>query len=234
MQTGTAVEAIDWASVEEGLNMNGHASLGPLLSRVHTKKLISGYHDAARYRSTIAMARYSFGLGEYKYFAYPLPDLVARLRKELYPPLAHIANRWAKRLGAATYPATHKALIAKCKEAGQARPTPLILRYGEGDYNCLHQDLYGEVAFPLQVVILLSDPDKEFVGGEFVLTEQRPRMQSRARVVPMRAGEAVVFAVNERPVTGRRGDYRVKVRHGVSEVRKGERYALGVIFHDAQ
>lgn len=233
MQAGTSLEAIDWDSVEEGLNNNGYASLGRLLSRAQTKKLINAYDDAARYRSTIAMARYSFGLGEYKYYSYPLPDVIADLREGLYPPLARIANRWAKRLGATAYPKTHKGLIAKCTAVGQARPTPLILRYGEGDYNCLHQDLYGELAFPLQVVILLSDPEKDFTGGEFVLTEQRPRMQSRARVVTLRAGEVMVFAVNERPVKGGRGDYRVKVRHGVSEVLTGERYALGIIFHDA-
>jgi len=213
--------------------MNGHASLGRLLSHAQTKKLIDAYDDAALYRSTIAMARHNFGLGEYKYFSYPLPDVIADLREGLYPLLARIANRWAKRLGAPSYPVTHKGLIAKCAAAGQARPTPLILRYGEGDYNCLHQDIYGELAFPLQVVILLSDPEKDFTGGEFVLTEQRPRMQSRARVVRIRAGEAVVFAVNERPVKGRRGDYRVKTRHGISEIRRGERYALGIIFHDA-
>lgn len=207
--------------------------MGRLVSREQAKKLIGAYDDAARYRSTIAMARYNFGLGEYKYFSYPLPGVIAKLREALYPPLARTANRWGKRLGAPRYPRTHKALIAKCAAASQTRPTPLILRYGKGDYNCLHQDLYGEVAFPLQVVIMLSDPGKDFSGGEFVLTEQRPRMQSRARVVPLRAGEAVVFTVNERPVKGRRGDYRVKVRHGVSEIRSGERYALGIIFHDA-
>ncbi|MEO1241283.1 MAG: 2OG-Fe(II) oxygenase [Pseudomonadota bacterium] len=233
MQTGNAVKAIDWASVEEGLDAAPYACLGRLLSAAQIKKLIASYDDDSAFRSTITMARYNFGRGEYRYFARPLPDVVAKLRNELYPPLARIANRWAGRLGSPRYPKTHKALTAKCAAAGQTRPTPLILRYGESDYNCLHKDLYGDVIFPLQVVVLLSDPDKDFSGGEFVLTEQRPRMQSRAHVVPMRAGEAVVFAVNERPVEGRRGYYRTKVRHGVSKVRCGQRYAFGVIFHDA-
>lgn len=233
MQTGSAIKAIDWASVEEDLDAAPYASLGRLLSPAQIKTLIASYDDDSAFRSTIAMERYNFGRGEYRYFAYPLPDIIAALRRELYPPLARIANRWVDRLGFSRYPKTHKALIAKCVAAGQTRPTPLILRYGEGDYNCLHQDLYGDVAFPLQIVILLSEPDKDFSGGEFALSEQRPRMQSRAHVVPMCAGEAVVFAVNERPVEGRRGYYRTKVRHGVSQVRCGQRYTLGVIFHDA-
>lgn len=233
MQTGNAIKAIDWASVEEGLDTAPYASLGRLMSPAQIKKLITSYDDDSAFRNTITMARYNFGRGEYRYFACPLPDIVAKLRHELYPPLARIANRWADRLGSPHYPKTHTGLIAKCAAAGQTRPTPLILRYGEGDYNCLHQDLYGDIIFPLQIVILLSDPDKDFSGGEFVLTEQRPRMQSRAHVVPMRAGESVVFAVNERPVEGRRGYYRVKVRHGVSQVARGQRYALGIIFHDA-
>ncbi|MEM9618221.1 MAG: 2OG-Fe(II) oxygenase [Pseudomonadota bacterium] len=233
MQTGSAIKAIDWASVEESLHIAPYASLGRLLSPAQIKKLIASYDDQSAFRSTITMASYNFGRGEYRYFAYPLPNIVAAMRRELYPPLARIANRWADRLETLCYPKTHKGLIAKCAAAGQIRPTPLILRYGEGDYNCLHQDLYGDVIFPLQIVILLSEPDKDFSGGEFVLAEQRPRMQSRAHVVPMRAGEAVVFAVNERPVEGRRGYYRAKVRHGVSQVRCGQRYALGVIFHDA-
>ena len=234
MQTGRAVKAIDWASVEESLNTVAYASLGRLLSSAQIKKLIASYNNDSAFRSTIKMARYNFGRGEYKYFAHPLPDVVTTLRRELYPPLARIANRWADRLEVQPHPKTHKELIAKCTAAGQMRPTPLILRYGEGDFNCLHQDLYGDVVFPLQIVILLSDPGQDFSGGEFVLTEQRPRMQSRVHVVPMRVGEAVVFAVNERPVEGRRGYYRVRVRHGVSEVREGLRHALGVIFHDAK
>lgn len=233
MQTGKAIKAIDWVSVEEGLNTAPYASLGRLLSSAQIEKLVASYDDDTAFRSTIAMARYNFGRGEYRYFAYPLPEVIAALRSELYPPLARIASRWADKLEAPRYPKTHKGLIAKCAAAGQTRPTPLILRYGEGDYNCLHQDLYGDAVFPLQVVILLSDPDEDFSGGEFILTEQRPRMQSRAHVVPMHAGEAVVFAVNERPVEGRRGYYRAKVRHGVSQVRRGQRYAIGVIFHDA-
>ncbi len=233
MQTGNAIKAIDWTSVEEGLNTAPYALLGRLLSPAQIKRLIASYDDQSAFRSTITMARYNFGQGEYRYFAYPLPDVIATLRRELYPPLARIANRWADQLETPRYPKTHKGLIAKCAAAGQMRPTPLILRYEEGDYNCLHQDLYGDVIFPLQIVILLSEPDKDFSGGEFVLAEQRPRMQSRAHVVPMRAGEAVVFAVNERPVEGRRGYYRTKVRHGVSQVWRGQRHALGVIFHDA-
>jgi len=181
------------------------------------------------------MARHGFGRGEYKYFAYPLPAIVASLRSMLYPPLAVIANRWSERLRLATrYPDSLEDFLSRCHEAGQARPTPLLLRYGPGDYNCLHQDLYGEHSFPLQVAILLTAPLKDFTGGEFVLTEQRPRMQSRAEVVPLEQGGAVIFAVNERPVQGTRGFYRTKLRHGVSRLRSGRRMTLGVIFHDAK
>jgi len=181
------------------------------------------------------MSRHGFGRGEYKYFAYPLPAVVASLRTALYPPLARFANRWHAAMGIATrYPQDHGSFLERCRAAGQSRPTPLLLRYGSGDYNCLHQDLYGELAFPLQVAILLAEPGRDFTGGEFVLTEQRPRMQSRAEVVPLRRGDGVVFAVHHRPVQGTRGTYRVNLRHGVSRVRSGHRSTLGIIFHDAK
>ncbi len=189
------------------------------------------YDEPARFRSQVVMARHGFGRGEYRYFAYPLPDRVQALRTSLYPPLAGIANRWHARMGIAQrFPAEHADWLAECHAAGQTRPTPLLLRYGPGDYNCLHQDVYGAYVFPLQVAVLLS---KDFSGGEFVLTEQRPRMQSRAAIVPLTQGDAVIFAVHQRPVRGSRGDYRVTMRHGVSEVRSGRRHTLGIIFHDA-
>jgi hypothetical protein len=181
------------------------------------------------------MARHGFGRGEYKYFAYPLPDLIASLRTTLYPPLVPIANRWNEVMGLdARYPVAHEEYIRRCHRAGQSKPTPLLLQYGAGDYNCLHQDLYGEHVFPLQVTVLLSEPQRDFTGGEFVMTEQRPRMQSRAEVVPLRQGDAVIFAVNQRPVQGSRGFYRVTLRHGVSRLRSGRRYTAGIIFHDAK
>jgi hypothetical protein len=190
--------------------------------------------DPALFRRRIIMQQHSYGQGEYKYFAYPLPEAVVALRTALYPPLAAIANAWRKSLGeAAAFPATHEAYLAQCHAAGQIRPTPLLLRYGPGDYNCLHQDLYGDLVFPLQLTVLLSEPGVDFTGGEFVLTEQRPRVQSRAEVVPMRQGEAVIFPVHHRPVQGSRGPYRVTMRHGVSRVRSGLRQTLGIIFHDA-
>jgi uncharacterized protein len=186
------------------------------------------------FRSHIIMARHGFGRGEYRYFAYPLPLLVQGLRSALYPHLAPIANQWHERLRMEIrFPAEHAAFIERCHEAGQTRPTPLLLQYGEDDYNCLHQDLYGEHVFPLQIAVLLSAPERDFEGGEFILTEQRPRMQSRADVVPLHKGDAVVFAVNSRPVAGKRGDYRVTMRHGVSRLRSGHRHTLGVIFHDS-
>jgi hypothetical protein len=196
---------------------------------------VAGLYPLDRgFRSHIIMARHGFGSGEYRYFAYPLPPLVQGLRNALYPYLAPIANRWHERLKREVrFPAEHAAFIERCHEAGQTRPTPLLLQYGENDYNCLHQDLYGEHVFPLQVAVLLSAPGRDFEGGEFVLTEQRPRMQSRAEVVPLTKGDAVVFAVNSRPVGGKRGDYRVTMRHGVSRLRSGHRHTLGVIFHDA-
>jgi hypothetical protein len=187
-----------------------------------------------QFRSKVVMARHGFGRGEYKYFAYPLPEVVSTLRAALYPHLAVIANRWEERLARLTrFPAKHADFLKECHTAGQARPTPLLLKYEAGDYNCLHQDLYGEQVFPLQAAFLLSRPGEDFAGGEFVLTEQRPRMQSRVEVAPLRQGQAVIFAVNERPVQGTKGVYRVKMRHGVSRVRTGERYTMGVIFHDA-
>jgi hypothetical protein len=193
------------------------------------------YAEDDLFRSRVVMARHGFGRGEYKYFAYPLPDLLAKMRSDLYPKLAHVANRWNMEMGIAIqYPKVHAEFLRRCHEAGQSRPTPLLLQYEAGDYNCLHQDLYGDHVFPLQVAILLSEPGRDFDGGEFVLTEQRPRMQSRASVVPLRQGDGVVFAVHHRPVRGTRGAYRVNLRHGVSEIRSGRRHTLGIIFHDSK
>ena len=214
------------------LDTLGWTVLGGLLAPAECRALVTLYEDEARFRSKVVMARHGFGRGEYKYFAYPLPETIARLREALYPQLAPIANRWNEMLKSATrFPATHREFLARCHDAGQTRPTPLLLRYGPGDYNCLHQDLYGEHVFPLQVAVLLSE---DFTGGEFVLTEQRPRMQSRATVVPLSQGDGVVFAVNHRPVQGTRGAYRVTMRHGVSTLRSGARHTLGIIFHDAK
>ena len=228
-----SVASIDWARVEAGLDANGFASLGLLLEADARAALIGAYGEGGIYRSHVHMARHGFGRGEYKYFRYPLPAPIAALREGLYPGCAVIANRWAERMRTdPRYPAEHADFLATCHAAGQKRPTPLILSYTAGDYNCLHQDLYGGIVFPLQIVILLSEPE-DFDGGEFVMTEQRPRMQSRAHVVSLRAGEAVVFAVNERPVKGTRGDYRVKMRHGVSTLTRGARFATGIIFHEA-
>jgi hypothetical protein len=197
--------------------------------------LAGSYDEDARFRSRVVMSRHGFGRGEYKYFDYPLPPLVAGMRTALYPPLAEIANRWNAAMGIEMrYPAAHAAFLERCHKAGQTKPTPLLLRYGEGDYNCLHQDLYGEHVFPLQVALLLSRPGRDFTGGEFVLTEQRPRMQSRVEVVPLDRGDAVIFPVHHRPVHGSRGVYRVTMRHGVSRLRSGHRMTLGLIFHDAQ
>lgn len=229
------VEAIDWTRVSAHLDGYGWAMFEKLLAVDECEALAGLYADDRRFRSHIVMARHGFGRGEYKYFAYPLPGLVADLRTELYPQLAPIANRWNESMGIdVRYPEAHGDFIKRCHEAGQTRPTPLLLQYGPGDYNALHQDLYGEHVFPLQVAILLSEPGKDFSGGEFVLTEQRPRMQSRAEVVPLRQGDGVVFAVHHRPVQGTRGTYRVNLRHGVSRLRSGHRHTLGVIFHDAQ
>ena len=218
----------------EALDEQGYVVLPRLLDAATCNGLINNYSDEARFRSRIVMARHNFGRGEYQYFDYPLLPVVQRLRETLYAALAPIANTWAARLRKPErYPKTLKSYLSHCHRAGQKRPTPLMLKYAADDYNCLHQDLYGEVQFPLQVATLLSRPGADFSGGELILTQQRPRMQSRANVVPLKRGDAVVFAVNERPVAGKRGDYRVKMRHGVSTVTAGERYVLGLIFHDA-
>jgi len=231
---GDRVADLDWAGIAQNLDRFGAASLGRLLTPAECTTLAARYDAETGFRSRVVMARHGFGRGEYKYFADPLPEPVVTLRAALYPPLVAVANDWAMRLGEARrFPPTHAAFRAECHAAGQTRPTPLLLRYGEGDYNCLHQDLYGDLAFPLQVAVLLSEPGRDFEGGEFVLTEQRPRMQSRAEVVPLRQGEAVVFAVNRRPVQGTRGTYGVALRHGVSRLHRGERFTLGIIFHDA-
>jgi len=222
-------------SLTAQLHSAGHAVLPQLLGPAECAALAGLYPEPGRFRSKVVMARHGFGRGEYQYFSYPLPEVVQSLRDALYPQLAGVANRWNEALGLdVSYPPDHAAFLARCHAAGQTRPTPLLLQYGAGDYNCLHQDLYGEHVFPLQVAILLSRPGEDFTGGEFVLTEQRPRMQSRAEVVPLRQGDAVVFAVNQRPVAGSRGFYRVTLRHGVSTVRAGRRHTLGIIFHDAQ
>ncbi|MGJ4949278.1 2OG-Fe(II) oxygenase [Bradyrhizobium sp. HKCCYLS20291] len=232
---GTGIDAIDWATVERDLDSSGCAVLPQLVSPDTCRALASLYPDDSHFRSRVVMARHGFGRGEYKYFSYPLPESIATLRPLLYARLVPIANRWNAVMGIdVQYPADHAAFLARCHDAGQVRPTPLLLQYVEGDYNCLHQDLYGEHVFPLQVAILLSEPGRDFEGGEFVLTEQRPRMQSRAEVVPLRQGDAVVFAVHHRPVQGTRGTYRVTMRHGVSRLRSGRRHTLGVIFHDAK
>ncbi|WP_371422853.1 2OG-Fe(II) oxygenase [Tardiphaga sp.] len=229
------VDAIDWQRIAAELDAQGCAVFDKLLTSDECRHLASLYPDDARFRSRIVMGRHGFGRGEYKYFNYPLPDPIAGLRPALYGPLSAIANRWNETMGIdVRFPSDHAAFLKRCHEAGQTRPTPLLLQYEAGDYNCLHQDLYGEHVFPLQVAILLSEPGEDFTGGEFVLTEQRPRMQSRAEVVGLRQGDAVVFAVHHRPVAGTRGSYRVNLRHGVSRVKSGRRHTLGVIFHDAK
>lgn len=225
----------EFKTVSAELDARGAAVLPNLLSPKDCEGLAALYADESRFRSRVVMARHGFGRGEYQYFRYPLPEPLARLREALYPPLAEVANRWYAAMGMdVRFPDTLQRFLKRCHAAGQRKPTPLLLRYGEGDYNCLHQDLYGEHVFPLQLTILLSAPGRDFTGGEFVITEQRPRMQSRAMVVPLEQGDAVVFAVRERPVRGTRGAYRVNLRHGVSEVRSGERFTAGIIFHDAQ
>ncbi len=228
------IGALDWPTIERDLDAFGCAVAPKLISPEICRALAALYPDDSRFRSRIVMAKHGFGRGEYKYFAYPLPELIVALRRGFYSRLAPIADRWNEAMGVSVcYPAEHDAFLARCCEAGQTRPTPLLLRYGPGDYNCLHQDVYGEHLFPLQVAILLSEPQRNFDGGEFVLTEQRPRMQSRAEVVPLRQGDGVIFAVRERPVQGTRGTYRVNLRHGVSRIKSGERFTLGVILHDA-
>jgi hypothetical protein len=229
------VDAIDWAQATEDLDAQGCAVLKALLAPDECHALAALYPDDAHFRSKIVMGRHGFGRGEYKYFAYPLPDLIAQLRPALYARLQNVANRWNEAMGIdIRYPEAHAAFLKRCHQAGQTRPTPLLLQYEAGDYNCLHQDLYGEHVFALQVAILLSEPGRDFTGGEFVLTEHRPRMQSRPEVVPLRQGDAVAFAVHHRPVQGTRGTYRVNLRHGVSRLRSGHRHTVGVIFHDAK
>lgn len=231
---GSASPVVDWDAVAGSLDARGFAVMERLLTPPQCADVAALYPDDAHFRSHIRMARHGFGRGEYKYFAHPLPDIVTALRTALYSPLAEIANRWNIEMGIdARFPTAHAAFLDRCHAAGQARPTPLLLQYAAGDYNCLHQDLYGEHVFPLQVAILLAEPARDFTGGEFVLTEQRPRMQSRASVVPLRQGDGVVFAVHHRPVRGTRGTYRVNLRHGVSEILSGRRHTLGIIFHDA-
>jgi uncharacterized protein len=228
------VKAVDWERVAHNLDAQGSAMIEGLLTAAECDSVSTLYSIHDIFRSRVVMGRHGFGRGEYKYFSYPLPDIVAGLRKTIYPRLAPIANRWNGAMGIDTrFPEKHAEFIERCHTAGQLRPTPLLLQYGTDDYNCLHQDLYGEHVFPLQVAILLSEPTRDFTGGEFVITEQRPRMQSRPEVVPLRQGDAVVFAVHHRPVQGTRGVYRVNLRHGVSRVRAGHRHTLGIIFHDA-
>jgi uncharacterized protein len=229
------VTPVETQGLAEHLDAQGWALLDGLLSPTECSAMADHYSDDRHFRSHIIMARHGFGRGEYKYFRYALPPLIERLRAELYSRLAPIANRWNEAMGIdVRYPDVHADFLARCHAAGQTRPTPLLLQYGEGDFNALHQDLYGELAFPLQVAILLSAPQRDFTGGEFVLVEQRPRMQSRAEVVPLARGDGVVFAVHQRPVKGTRGVYRVNMRHGVSRLRSGHRHTLGIIFHDAK
>ena len=229
------VSALDWPRLSADLDAHGCATTGALLTPQECVALAARYDEDGIWRSRVIMARHGFGRGEYKYFSYPLPDIVAPLRTALYPPLADVANRWNEQMGIdQRYPADHAAWLKRCHAAGQVKPTPLLLQYGPGDYNCLHQDVYGELVFPLQVAFLLSRPGEDFSGGEFVLTEQRPRMQSRAEVVPLQQGEGVIFPVHHRPVQGTRGTYRVNMRHGVSRLRSGRRHTLGIIFHDGK
>ena len=225
--------AFDTTHFAAALAEQGYTTI-PVLEPHVCRELATRYDDDAPFRSRVVMQRHNFGRGEYKYFGYPLPEPVAALRAALYPPLAAIANEWRATLGeSGRFPPALPAFLAECHAAGQPRPTPLLLRYGAGDYNCLHQDLYGPLVFPLQLTVLLSDPGQDFTGGEFVLVEQRPRAQSRPAVVPLGLGEAVIFPVHHRPVRGTRGTYRVTMRHGVSQVRSGRRHTLGIIFHDA-
>ncbi len=225
---------VDWQKVSHSLDAEGNAMIEGLLSPDECRQVSEFYSRDDLFRSRVVMGRHGFGKGEYKYFSYPLPDIVQGLRTAVYPHLAPIGNRWNESMNIAVrYPEKHEEFLCRCHEAGQTRPTPLLLQYEPGDYNCLHQDLYGEHVFPLQLAILLSEPGKDFTGGEFVMTEQRPRMQSRPMVVPLRQGDAVIFAVHNRPVKGTKGTYRVNLRHGVSRLLSGHRHTLGIIFHDA-
>jgi uncharacterized protein len=230
-----SLTAIAWDRVSRELDAQGNAKLDRVLTADECRALSNLYEQDDVFRSTVVMQRHGFGRGEYRYFNYPLPSLIAELRTAVYPRLVSLANRWNEAMGMSVrYPKEHKDYLERCHRAGQKKPTPLLLRYGPDDYNCLHQDLYGEHLFPLQLTILLSEPDRDFTGGEFVMTEQRPRMQSRPMVVSLRQGDGVVFAVRNRPVQGSKGVYRVTLRHGVSRIRSGERYALGIIFHEAE
>ena len=229
------VRGLDWERLSRDLDLGGNAVIEGLLDADECRELTDLYSRSQLFRSRVIMGRHGFGRGEYQYFAYPLPDLVSGLRSAIYPHLTPIANRWNERLGIdVTFPADHATFLARCRAGGQSRPTPLLLQYQAGDFNCLHQDLYGEQVFPLQVAVLLSQPGEDFTGGEFVMTEQRPRMQSRPEVVPLGQGDAVIFAVHHRPMQGTRGVYRVNLRHGVSRLRSGRRHTLGIIFHDAK
>jgi hypothetical protein len=228
------VAGLDWQAIGDELNAHGYAILPGMLTAEECAAMAAQYAQPQLFRSRVVMSQHGFGSGEYQYFRYPLPSTISALRNALYGPLAHIANRWHELMDLPDrFPAEHTDFLARCHATGQQRPTPLLLQYAEGDYNCLHQDLYGEHVFPLQAAVLLSQPGKDFDGGEFVLTEQRPRMQSRVEVVPLKRGDMVIFAVNHRPVQGTRGIYRVNLRHGVSRLRKGKRHTLGIIFHDA-
>ncbi len=230
----TRMDRLDWAQVQADLDAQGWAIAPALLTGPEADQLSGLYRHPHGFRSQVVMSRHGYGRGEYKYFSYPLPPLIQVLRTSAYRRLAPLANRWSERLGqAARFPAEHEDFLARCHAAGQTRPTPLLLEYGPEDYNCLHRDLYGEHVFPIQVAILLDEPGEDFEGGEFVMTEQRPRMQSRPMVLPLRKGDAAIFAVNARPMKGVRGDYQVKLNHGVSKLRSGRRRTVGVIFHDA-
>lgn len=234
-QVAERVVALDWRQISQDFDAHGNAMIENLISPIDCDALAKLYGEEDIFRSRVVMEQHGFGRGEYKYLRYPLPDIIARLRTTIYPHLVPIANRWNKAMGIdVCYPEKHADFIARCHDAGQVKPTALLLKYVQGDYNCLHQDLYGEHIFPFQVTILLSEPNRDFTGGEFVLTEQRPRMQSRPEVVPLRQGDAVVFAVHHRPVQSNRGKFRVNLRHGVSRVRSGQRCTLGIIFHDAR
>jgi hypothetical protein len=233
-ETVERIDAVDWQQITNTLHERGSAIITGLLSSQECSMLAGGYADDHQFRSRIVMERHGFGRGEYKYYAYPLPSLIADLRSSLYSRLAPVANRWNDAMGIdVLYPPEHSIFLDRCHAAGQLRPTPLLLEYRQEDYNCLHQDLYGEHVFPLQVAILLSQPGKDFTGGEFVMTERRPRMQSRVEVTPLQQGDALVFAVHQRPVQGSKGIYRVNMRHGVSRILSGKRHTLGIIFHDA-
>lgn len=229
-----ALHRLDWSALQEQLDADGVATTPPLLSPQQCAGVVAMFDEDERFRSTVVMARHAFGEGSYRYFADPLPPLVQALREQLYPPMSTIANRWAERLGERTFPSTLDDLLAECAALGQHRPTPLVLRYGPGGYNCLHQDVYGDLTFPLQFLVMLSRPDEDFTGGESVFVEQRPRQQSRPVVVRPRQGEAVIFPVRNRPKLGSRGYHRVQMRHGVSAVHSGERHVLGIIFHNAR